>query len=179
MPLLSENADPLVKSRVLKSNANPDDTDYTKALGPQNHLAGQRYFDPSVNDLAMRQVERDHQGDLNYGLDNLQLPGADYGGDMMAKAIQNKYAGQTDDALSGIRKENEITAKGLRSDEDAKASQELTAVYQKQVQNANEQYAFQRAREKIYNEWNIKRQQAEANLMGQIFGGGSSAAGAA
>lgn len=168
---------PLVNVRGANSTNPMDKTDFSKDLSRDNPLPGQSYFDPSIEgSLIPEQAGHDKNyftDTLNYGLNTAgaATPGTVDSNDPMVKALSGRYADQSQNSLQQMKGQNEASAPVMESSEAAKASQELAAVHQNEVQNFNAQYAFQMKRYNLMKQWQAAKSQAEAGLFGSIFGG--------
>lgn len=160
-------------------------TDFTKALGRDNRLEGQNYFDKSVEtDLIGPESSRNEQfftDNLNYGLmDNSQLPAPKMlgGNDPMTAALSNRYANEGATAIKSIAADNKATSAGRQSSQAAQASKHLTDVYQNEVTNYMQQKAYETKRHQLYTQWVQANRAAQDAMYGQLFGGFLGAAGA-
>lgn len=153
--------------------------DLDNPLSRNNALPGQHYHPDEVNDLANEQLGRGtdyYSSHLNYGVGDTGLIGGS--DDPMLKALQGNYDSQVDDNTMGLKRRAEAKAPVMKAEADAKASSELSQTYQKEQQNFAEQYAFQLKRKAMYNQWVLAKKKAETDLLGAIFGGIGSVAGA-
>lgn len=156
--------------------------DMTKDLSKENPLPGQNYFPDEIANLNKEQLGRgedfytDHQ---NYGVGEGMLA-PDNSQDPMVQALQGGYNGydqqQKADAQA-VKTRNELNAPMMKSEAEGKAAAQLGTQYQKEVQNFNEQYAYQLKRHAMLNQWKIAKARAQAGLYGAIFSGIGAAAG--
>jgi len=166
-------------------NASACGADFTKALGRNNRLRGQNYFDESVErDLIGREANRDEKyftDNLNYGLmntDQMSAPKQLGGDDPMTSALSSRYDREGTTAIKGIEAENKASAPARQSSQAAIASKHLTDVYQNEVQNYMQQQAYQTKRHQLYTQWVQANRAAQDSMYGNLFGGFLGAAGA-
>ncbi len=161
------------------SNTAPD---YSKDLSQDNPLPGQHYFDKSIDTtLIPQQADRDVKGILSYGLGE----GPDLGGnaplhgdDPMVKALGQRYQTQTDTALRGLKQNIDVNAPVNQAKQDTTTAGEMAAEYNNQVQNFQQQYAYQVQRYNMYNQYQTALNNASSSLIGAILGGIGSIGGA-
>jgi hypothetical protein len=89
----------------------------------------------------------------------------------MAAAINQKYSDESQHSLRGIVSQTKAQAPVMEGANNAHASAQLGAVYANQVQNFNQQYAFQMQRYNMYKQWETAKAQAENAIWGAIFNG--------
>lgn len=156
--------------------------DLTKDLSKENPLPGQNYHPKELEDLNYEQLGRGedfYSGHANEGVGEGMLS-PDHSKDPMVQALQGGYNGydqqQKADAQA-VKTRNELNATMQKSEAEGRAASQLSSQYQNEIQNFNEQYAYQIKRQAMLNQWHIAKQRAEAGIYGAIFSGVGSFAG--
>ncbi len=160
------------------SNMLPNKLD--EELSRENPLPGQNYFDPKAEELASEQMGRGADfftGNLNYGIGKPGLS-ADNSTDPMVRALNQGWDSEYNTGAEATKTRNELTAPMRESEQKGRAAAQSGAMYQNEVQNFQEQYAFQLKRQAMLNQWKIAKARAEAGLYGAIFSGVGAAGGA-
>lgn len=154
-------------------NANQVGPNMGGPMGKNNPLPGQNYYAGAASDLANEQAGRGtgfYSDKMNYGVGDQPLQ-AQHSNDPMVQALQGQYSGQLDNQVNAIRHQNENAAVTAGSNEQSQAMNEKSQIYQNEVKNFNEQYAYEMKRQNLYNQWRRAKDQAEAGLYGAIFSG--------
>lgn len=154
--------------------------DMTKELSRENPLPGQNYYDPSAEELTKDQMGRDANfftENLNYGVGKGGLS-ADYSNDPMVQALQGGWETERNTSAEATKERNSLNAPMMESEQKGKAAAESGAMYQNEVQNFQEQYAYQMKRQAMLNQWKIAKARAEAGLYGAMFSGVAAVGGA-
>ncbi len=163
--------------------------DPSKPLSKDNRLPGQNYWDPSIeNELLPAQSKRDanhYTEAFNAGISQNELGISSPGGlpgddsDPMVAAINKKQENDSESYLRGITTRNEHRATVEATENQNTVAREAAAVYQNEVQNYQQQYAYQLERYRIHEQYKAAQSQAEATLWGSVFGGIGKVGGAA
>lgn len=163
----------------------------TQTLGPNNLLPWEQNFSPQVADIAKQKTDQ-VTGDLN-GNDTLRStlfrnvgqgsfvggPGARPGGSMLAAgsgpnpmsdAISRRSADQVNQQLQGMQTSYEANRPEMESKQLASAADIYAKQRQNQIQNFQEQWAFQMARQKAYTDHSNQQQEASDSFLGQAIG---------
>jgi hypothetical protein len=152
-----------------------DQVDFDSPFSRENPLAGQRYYDKKASELAETIAGRTpdyFEKNLTRGLLQSEVP--DYQAppdDAMADAIAGRYDSAYKDSLRGIMSETRANAPVMSSASQARGGQMAGAIRQNEIQNYNEQAAFQAERKNIYNQWVAAKDAAKSSLLGSIFSG--------
>lgn len=165
--------DTISKPTTLTGTTGPADPSAT--LGQNNALPGQSYYDPSVSQIeaGQQKLGANAEGLLNYGLDQpgAAVPATLKSNDPMVTALSQRYTTSNANNTASLKAGNAAQAPVTNSSEQGAAASEANQVYQNQVSNFNQQYAYEMQRQNLYSQWQLAQSQATAGILGSIFSG--------
>ncbi len=147
-------------------------------MGRNNPLSGQRYYAKGVYDEAENQYNRGpdyYEKDLNAGLEAPAFSVGD--SNPMSKALEKQYTDRFASDVGLAKKQNALGGFAMEQDQKKEAIAQKTKMYSNEVKNFADQYRYSVARTALYNQWKAAKDQAEAALLGSIFGGIATVAG--
>jgi len=150
-----------------------------KTLSKDNALPGQAYHPKEVADLNAEQLKRGedfYTDKQNYGIGEPALA-QESSNDPMVQALQGNYDKEYKQEAEGLKTRNSMNSTMMQASQRGEAASQLGTQRSNEIQNFNQQYAFQLKRKALYNAQIMAQDKADAAVIGTIFSGGLSLVG--